>query len=224
MARARDAAGRLDIVLFIMAVMGGRVIPMFTNNAIPGTQARRSPALERRRWARVLLLAFADLAQASPVIVAPLALAAALVHGLRLWLWRPWRTLHTPLVWILHAAYVWIVVHLMLRSLAALDLVPTPLATHALTIGAIGGLTIGMMTRTARGHTGRPLLADRADVVCYTLVMLAALVRVAGPLAMPAAYRATVVVAGACWSLAFALYALAYGPSLLARRPDGKPG
>ena len=213
----------LDIVLFIMAVMGGRVIPMFTNNAIPGTQARRAPALERAALGGVLLLTLADLAQAPPVVLVPLALAVAMANAVRLWLWQPWRTVHTPLVWILHAAYAWIVVHLLLRSLAALDLVPVPLATHALTVGAIGGLTIGMMTRTARGHTGRPLRAERADVTCYALVMLAAVVRVAGPIAMPDAYRATVVVAGACWAIAFALYAFAYAPSLLGPRSDDKP-
>jgi uncharacterized protein involved in response to NO len=128
------------------------------------------------------------------------------------------------MVWILHAAYAWIVVHLALRGAAALDLVPAPLATHALTIGAIGGLTIGMMTRTARGHTGRRLAADRVDIACYALVMLAALTRVAGPLLMPQAYRATVIAAGVSWSIGFALYALAYAPSLINARPDGKPG
>jgi len=127
-------------------------------------------------------------------------------------------------VWILHAAYAWIVAHLALRALAAYDIVPDPLAVHALTIGGIGGLTIGMMTRTARGHTGRPLRADRGDVACYVLVMLAALVRVGGALVWPPAYVATVVSAGACWVVAFSLYCVAYWPWLSRARLDGRPG
>jgi uncharacterized protein involved in response to NO len=81
-----------------------------------------------------------------------------------------------------------------------------------------------MMTRTARGHTGRPLLAGRADVACYSLVMLAALCRVGGALLWPEAYVATLIAAGACWSLAFAIYVAAYAPSLLLSRLDGKAG
>jgi uncharacterized protein involved in response to NO len=145
-------------------------------------------------------------------------------HAVRLSLWRPWRTASTPLVWILHVAYGWIVVYLALRALAAWGYVAAPLAVHALTIGTIGGMTIGMMTRTARGHSGRPLVADRYDVTCYALVQLAALVRVFGGIALPEFYRATVVLSGLCWSSAFALYAIRYWPILTRPRLDGKPG
>jgi uncharacterized protein involved in response to NO len=117
------------------------------------------------------------------------------------------------------------VTELMTRSHAACDeLLARPIAIHALTIGGIGGLTLGMMSRTARGHTGRPLVADHADVACYLLVMLAAVVRVAGGLALPAHYVATIVAAGACWSAAFVVYVWAYAPHLATARVDGKPG
>ena len=213
----------LDIVMFIMAVVGGRVIPMFTNNGVPGASARRNPIVEKLALGGILLLLVVDIAQPSAGVAA-LAAALAIVHAVRLALWQPWRTLHTPLVWILHAAYAWIVVHLALRALAVLGFVPYTIALHALTIGGIGGLTIGMMTRTARGHTGRPLVADRRDAACYILVMLAAVLRVFGALAFPGAYLATIVAAGACWSTAFIVYAAAYAPSLMRGRRDGKPG
>lgn len=214
----------LDVVLFVMAVMGGRVIPMFTNNGVPGTNARRHAVVERLALGSVLALLAADVLQLPPAaLVAILALAAA-AHAARLALWQPWRTLGTPIVWVLHAAYAWIVLHLALRALGLLELVPPPLATHALTIGAIGGLTIGMMTRTARGHTGRPLQADRWEVACYALVLAAAVVRVFGPLVVPAAYLPAVVVSGFLWSGAYALYAVRYWPVLTRPRLDGKPG
>src|SRR5205814_4882390 len=143
--------------------IGGRVIPMFTNNAIPGAGASRLPWLEKLALGAVGAMLAADLAGAPPVPLAAVATVATIAHAARLGLWRPNRTLRTPRVWVLHAAYAWIPVHFALRALAAIDLVPATLATHALTIGVIGGMTIGMMTRTARGHTGRTIAADRGE-------------------------------------------------------------
>jgi uncharacterized protein involved in response to NO len=222
-ARASLQVG-LDVILFVMAVMAGRVIPMFTNNGIPGVNATRHALVEKLALGGVLLLLVLDLLQAGPTITALTALALAAVHAVRLGLWQPWRTLRTPLVWVLHLAYAWIVVHLALRGLAAAGVVGEVFAVHALTVGAIGGLTIGMMTRTARGHTGRPLVADRFEVACYVLVALAATIRVFAGMALPDAYLATLVASGACWSAAFALYAIRYWPILSRRRLDGKPG
>ena len=214
----------LDVVLFIIAVMGGRVIPMFTNNGIPGTQAIRHPLIEKIALGCVLVLLGADILSATATMIATIALAAAVVHAARLYLWQPWRTFATPLVWVLHVAYGWIVIYLVLRALAVLSLVAEPLAMHALTIGAIGGMTIGMMTRTARGHTGRPLLADGFELACFVLVQAAAVIRVFGGMIVPYAYLGTVIGSGICWSLAFALYAIRYWPVLSRERIDGKPG
>lgn len=214
----------LDVILFIMAVMGGRVIPMFTNNGIPGSSARRHPVVEKLALGGILVLLAADLLQAGSIIIAVPAFLVALAHAVRLALWQPWRTLRTPIVWVLHVAYAWIVVYLVLRGFAALSLVPDPTAVHALTIGAIGGLTIGMMTRTARGHTGRPLVADGFEVTCYVLVLVAAIVRIFGGMLWPAAYIGTVVTSGVIWFAAFVLYAIRYWPVLTRPRIDGKPG
>jgi len=214
----------LDVILFILAVMSGRVIPMFTNNGVPGVAATRHPVLEKLALGGVLLLLAADVLQWPLGIVGAIALIVAAVHAARLYLWQPWLTFGTPIVWVLHVAYAWIVVHLVLRGLAALGLPGELLAIHALTIGAIGGMTIGMMTRTARGHTGRPLVADRFEVASYVLVALAAAIRVFGGMLLPDAYVATVIASGLCWSAAFALYAVRYWPVLSRPRLDGKPG
>jgi len=214
----------LDVILFILAVMSGRVIPMFTNNGVPGVAATRHPVLEKLALGGVLLLLAADVLQWPLGIVGAIALIVAAVHAARLYLWQPWLTFGTPIVWVLHVAYAWIVVHLVLRGLAALGLPGELLAIHALTIGAIGGMTIGMMTRTARGHSGRPLVADRFEVASYVLVALAAAIRVFGGMLLPDAYVATVIASGLCWSAAFALYAVRYWPVLSRPRLDGKPG
>ena len=214
----------LDIVLFIMVVMGGRVIPMFTMNGVPGVLCTRLPWIERLAPISVLVLLAADVLAAPAVIIGPIAAAAAVVHAVRLSLWRPWRTLKTPIVWILHCAYTWIVLYLVLRALAAWDLAPVSLATHALTVGAIGGLTLGMMTRTSLGHTGRPLQTGRAEVFCYAAIQFAALVRVFLPLAFPSLYLQAIVGSGLLWSAAFGVFTISYWPILSRPRLDGKPG
>ena len=136
----------LDVVLFVMAIIAGRVLPMFTNNAVPGAGARRDPRLEVAALASLPVL-FALEAAGLATAAAWAALAAAALHGLRLALWAPQRSFGKPILWILHLSYAWIVVHLALRGLAGLDLVLPMLADHALTVGAIGGMTLGTMTR-----------------------------------------------------------------------------
>ena len=214
----------LDLILFIMSVMGGRVIPMFTATAVPGARSRRVLWLERLALGSVLVLIAADLPDLPSAAIGLIAAVAAVAHGARLYLWQPWLTLSRPILWILHAAYGWIVVSLALRALAEFGMLPANLATHALTLGAIGGLTIGMMTRTARGHTGRPLQASPLETICYQLVQLAAVARVLVPLAIPGLYAASVVASGLLWSVAFAMFTVMYWPILTRPRIDGRPG
>ncbi len=214
----------LDVVLFIMTVMGGRVIPMFTNNGVPGTNATRNVWVEKLALGAVILLFAADLLQLPQAAIALIALICALLHGARLSLWKPWRTRAAPLVWILHAAYAWIVVYLVLRGLSSLELVSGSYATHALTVGAIGGLTLGMMTRTARGHTGRPLKTDGFELAVFLLIQGAAFIRVFGGIASSELHTVSVQVSALLWAAAFILYAIRYWPVLMRPRLDGKPG
>ena len=213
----------LDVVLFVIAIMAGRVVPGFTNNAVPGAGARRSEALEKLALGALVALLACDLAgfEMGATLV---ALAAAALHAARLALWAPLETRGRPILWILHVSYAWIVVHLLLRGLAGFELVPAVLATHALAVGGIGGLTLGMMTRTARGHTGRPLQAGRAELAAYLLVQAAAIARVLLPLALPSAYVAAVALSAALWGAAFLVFTIAYVPVLTRPRVDGRPG
>jgi uncharacterized protein involved in response to NO len=213
----------LDVVLFVMAVVAGRVVPSFTNNAMPGAGARRWRALEIAALGSVLALLVLDSIEAASAAAA-VALVAAPLHGLRLALWAPMQTRGRPILWILHLSYAWIVVHLALRGLAGFDLAPAALATHALTVGAVGGLTLGMMTRTSRGHTARPLLAGPAEVAAYVLVQAAAVIRVLVPLFAPGLYAASVALSAALWAAAFVVFTAVYYPILSRPRLDGQPG
>ncbi|HZO02165.1 MAG TPA: NnrS family protein [Burkholderiales bacterium] len=216
------AAG-LDLVLFVMAVVAGRVVPGFTNNAVPGAGARRIAPLERAALGAVLFLFAADMLEL-PVIAAAAAVVGAALHGWRLALWAPFRTRGLPILWILHLSYGWVVVHLALRGLAGFGLALPSLAAHALTVGAIGGLTLGMMTRTARGHTAHPLSTGHAELLAYMMVQAAAVVRVLVPLVVPGAHAASISLSALLWSAAFAVFTVTYFPILSRPRLDGRPG
>ena len=211
-------------MLFILSVMAGRVVPMFTNNGVPGAGASRHPMLEKVVLGSVLTLLLADALQLDGGLLALLIWVCAAAHLARWLLWRPWKVLRAPLVWVLHAAYLWIAVHLALRGLAEMSLVAASAATHALTVGAIGAMVLGMMTRTALGHTGRLLKAGRVEVACYVLVLAAALIRVFAPMLVPSQTINAVLWSAALWSAGFALYAVSYWPVLTRPRIDGQPG
>lgn len=125
---------------FFVALLAGRVVPMFTNNALPGAGASRDPRIEKAALGSVLVLVAIDLLPGVPPWLAvAVALVAAVAHALRWWCWQPWLTRHTPILWVLHLAYAWVPVHLLLRAAATLGWIAPSLATHALTVGAIGG-------------------------------------------------------------------------------------
>lgn len=212
-----------DVILFVMAVVAGRVVPMFTNNALPGLPARRHALVDRCALGSALALIAADLLLPG-LVVAGIAAVAAVAHAVRLALWAPWATRRAPLLWILHLAYGWIVVYLALRAASYVMATPGNLAVHALTVGAIGGLTLGMMTRSALGHTGRPLAAGAAETASYVLVQLAALLRVVVPLLLPQTYAYAVGASAVLWCAAFTVFTVAYWPLLTRPRVDGRPG
>lgn len=221
-----DAPLRAALYLIVMltAVFGGRVIPSFTANALMGIRQFQRPWLDAAAIVSAIAALLADLVLAGGAPVALLAGIAALVHALRLAGWNPPATRRKPILWILHAAYAWMPIGFALLACAALELVARPLALHAFSVGLIGGLIIGMITRTALGHTGRPLVAGASETTMYLLVMLAALARVVGPLLLPAQTMQLYVASGIAWACAFGLYAIVYWPRLSQPRIDGRPG
>ena len=211
-------------VVAMMMVMGGRVIPSFTDNKL-GSRARRWPLLERLLPVITLgALAAALVAPVSPV-TALFAAVAALMHGVRLAGWYTGKLWSVPLLWILHLGYAWIVIGFALMALTAIGLNGSASsALHAFTAGAIGALTLGMMARVSLGHTGRLLEPAPLMTLAFMAVNCAALSRIALPLLVPADYLAGTMVAGFLWMLAFGLFVAFYAAMLLRPRVDGKPG
>lgn len=216
----------LALIVMIETVMGGRVIPAFTLSATPGLKLRLRPRLEMPTVALTTFgLACWVLAPPGPLPAVALGLAAVLqLH--RLLTWQPFVTGRRPILWVLHAAYAWIPIGLALLALAELGLLGVSAGVHALAVGATGGLVIGMITRTARGHTGRPLRVSQAEVAAYALVLATALLRVLVPIITPSSvpYAAPLIAAAVAWCGAFALYLWVFTPWLLSARLDGKDG
>lgn len=214
----------LGLIVLIIHVMAGRVVPSFTTNATPGLKVTPTPRLG---WAAfgATALALALWVFAPPNAVTGIAFAAAAVlQALRQSHWAPGVTLKRPILWILHLSYAWLPLGLALLALAQFGWVAASLGMHALAVGLVGGLIIGMITRTARGHTGRPLQVGRAEALAYGLVMGAAVLRVLLPVAVPTAYTLAVSAAALAWGAAFLIYLWIYTPWLASTRLDGKDG
>ena len=214
----------LALIIMIECVIGGRVIPAFTMAVNPGLKLVANKWLERLTLGSTALgLLLWLLAPASVAGLAVLALAGGL-HVKRMLGWRSQLALKRPILLILHAAYAWIPLGLTLLALAQIGLVSVSTGVHALAVGATGGLIIGMLSRTARGHTGRPLVPSKAEVLAYALVMLAAVLRVLLPLLLPSLYAVSLVAAAVAWSVAFVIYLWIFTPWLVSTRLDGKDG
>ncbi|MHB0974025.1 MAG: NnrS family protein [Thiobacillus sp.] len=212
------------VVVTMITVMGGRVIPSFTDNKLH-TRARRWKPIERLVPVVTVLALIAALAAPDSNVTAVLAAVAAAAHALRLAGWYTPKVWSVPLLWILHLGYAWIVLGFALLALSAAGWgAATGPALHAFTVGAIGVLTLGMMARVSLGHTGRQLEPPPVMTLAFVAVNLAALTRVALPLAFPAAYALILDGAGLVWIAAFGLFAWVYAPMLLRPRVDGKPG
>ena len=225
----------IALITLLETVISGRIVPGFTANALKTVQPWQHPWLN---WAAIGSTALALLAWAAdltwrvgaqgPHVVTLLASAAAVLQGVRCAGWQPLTTLRTPLLWILHLSHAWIIVGMLLIALRL-----QAAALHVLTVGAMSGLILGMITRTALGHTGRLLQAGAIETWAYRLLVLAVLARAlaalipAGIPPWPWADTLTapaLVVAAGAWSTAFALYLWKYVPILMRPRPDGREG
>ena len=223
--RSRAVGLALDLVVLLMILIAGRVFPMFTKNGTGDADVAGHPTLDKLAAVAMVVTCVLDLSLADAragAVAAGVAgvLVAARAHG-----WMTRKIARVPLVWILHVGHAWIVLGLLLRPLSAFtSLASSAQATHALTVGGIGCLTLGMMTRVSLGHTGRLLAASPGMVGSFVLLTLAALVRVVAPFFTVAGYRTSVFVAGGLFTAAFVVFVAVVGPLLIAPRADGKAG
>jgi uncharacterized protein involved in response to NO len=227
-AETAEMGNRIGVatLLMLIALIGGRIVPSFTHNWL----AKQQPApptttpfdlVDRAALAMtsVALLTWAATPQA---LVAPwLELAAGATLALRLARWRGAQTLREPLLWVLHLGYGWLALGLLLLGFNSFaPILPQTTALHALTVGAIGTMTLAVMTRASLGHTGRPLVAGAGTTAIYISITIAATLRLLAPL-FGDGYMVVLSLAGAAWSAAFGLFVLLYARPLLGTRVSG---
>lgn len=209
------------VIAAVMAVVAGRIVPMFTRNALE-LEPRRIEPLERvlpSVLGAVVVVAALDLPAMVEGAVLLTAGAALLV---RMTGWNSLATLRAPILWILHIGHAWVGVGLALQGAASFGWAPPSAGLHAITAGAIGSLTLGMMARVSLGHTGRVLRVHGSISVAFGMMVLAGLLRVSAPfLGTP---RMMLDSAGTLWSLSLILFLVVYTPILFRPRADGKPG
>ena len=206
------------IVALIM-VVGGRVTPSFTSNWLTrqGSQIRPAP-LGRFDIGSIAIGGIALIAWvAAPdwYGTAVLLLVMAIAQAARLSRWTGARTLREPILFVLHLGYAFVPLGAFMLSISILwpRIVPASGALHAWTTGAMGLMTLAIMTRATLGHTCRDVFSTPTTVAIYGAMLVAALARIAAPL-LPAFYYQTLLTAGVAWFLAFALFVLTYGPML----------
>jgi uncharacterized protein involved in response to NO len=212
------------IIVIIESVIGGRIIPNFTANAVKGA---RPVTDERRDRIGLALTAGAGVAWTFSFpapLTAAFAIAAAVTQITRLIGWQPLCTARNPLLWILHLSYAWIPFGFMLLGLASLGLVTSSAAFHVLAVGSMAGLIIGMITRTALGHTSRQLRAGAAETAMYVLMQIGVIARFAATLTPGQMRDVALVIAAVSWAAAFMTYLWVYGPYLCKARLDGREG
>lgn len=220
----RATLAAIDVVTLLLLLIAARIFPMFTRNATQVASIRNLPALDAATLVAMAALTAVDVARPDSPATGVLAGATAVLALVRSLPWGARHTARHPLLWILHVGHAWVVIGLGLRAAASVTgAVLLTSAVHALTVGAIGCTTLGMMARVALGHSGRPLVAPRPVALAFGAVTAAAALRVLGPFAL-SVYPATIYASGALWTLAFAVFTACYAPILVRPRADGRPG
>ncbi len=229
--RDDTASWGLSLAVFLFSTMivviGGRVVPAFTRNAMvkagwtTGLPSSFGP-LDLVSILLVASLVFAHLISVSQYTIGLIAAFAALANAIRLVFWRGWTCLGRPIVWSLHLGYLMAVLGFAAVALSGLGLIGPVAAQHVLAAGAVGCMTLAIMTRASLGHTGRPLQVNTSTTLAYVMVALSAGTRALAPAAFPESYFVTMYLAGGLWMAGFSLFCFTYIPILLG--PFQTPG
>lgn len=217
--------GLLSLCLMI-AVLGGRVTPGFTRNAMKRAGVAEA-ALPRSRKpvdlagsVTIALVPLALLLRLPDTLTGALAILGGALHLLRISFWRPCWTFGQPILWALHLGMAMLGLGLVLWGSSLLGHGSEVAGLHVLGIGAVGGMTIAVMSRAILGHTGRDLVAPRAVALAYGLIGLAAGLRWLASNLSAGIYLPVLLVTGALWIAAFSLFTVSLWPAFVGSRKD----
>ncbi|MBL4613181.1 MAG: NnrS family protein [Emcibacter sp.] len=201
-------------IVFLMNVIGGRIIPNFTQGKYPHMATSTPAILLPLSALSIFSLAVALLLSAGDMIVGGIAAFAGAMTLLRSLSWKGWKVAHDPLLFILHMGYFWIPVGFFLMAYCSFTgAAPISHAMHAFTVGAIGSLTLGVMSRATLGHSGLPLNNEKILTVIFLSVNIAAFSRVILPLVTEASYSGILDGAGGLWIVAYGLFLVRFLPT-----------
>lgn len=211
----------LSVLLLLICVIGGRIIPAFTTNWMRGQGIEKLPVMFNHFDALAIVVAAAVLAAyllgaGGPFFTLAAAVAAAF-HYVRLYRWRGFATLKSPIVTALHVSYFWVPTGFLLLAFAEADFISDIAALHAFAVGGIGSTTLAVMTRASLGHAGLPLADSKLLTSIYMAVNLSAISRVVATLWF-SEYENFLSISGLLWLAAFLLFLWKFGPLAFQRR------
>jgi uncharacterized protein involved in response to NO len=211
----------LAIFTLVLVVMTARVVPFFTGNALPHAGARRLELLDRASLVFVVLSLAASWLRPEGPAAGLLALTAGALLLARMVPWRPIAAFANPMLWVLHLGHLWLALAFVLRGAMALgvDMIPS-IPDHALTVGAIGGLTLGMMARSGLGHSGRRIAAGPWLATAFVAINVAAWARSIAPLLVPSHLPYALGISSVAWMVAFGAFLVVLAPVCVRPRAD----
>lgn len=214
----------LHTTILMIVFMGGRVLPFFAESEKAKAQPKIYPAIEIASHLSAWTFLATQFFIPHSVAAAAVAIAAGIIHFIRFCGWYVKRIRRIAILWVLYSSYLWIVIGFFLSALTSLDLVAIGPSVHALTVGGLGIMTYGMMSRVSLGHTGRKIYPQKAIIAGFFLLNVACAIRVFGPIASMSRLGIWIFSSGVLWVAAFALFVYVYMPLLVRPRPDGRRG
>ena len=216
----------VDAIIFFLIVVGGHIMPMFTRETLnkegDGLEFPLSPILEIAGVVTMFAVVVGNLVDYQHYITGALFIMAAVVQAIRFSRWHVLKTFADPMLWSLHGGFSWLILGLLLSGVARLtDLLEISTALHAMTVGAMGFFTLGIMSRISLIHTGHPVKADWRLTIALWIIPVAAIVRLFPDLPVPGG---AIFISGCLWIVAFALFLLVFSSKLIQPRIDGEPG
>jgi len=210
----------LVVILLLICIIGGRIIPAFTRNWMKREGIKAEPTMFNKFDAGAILAALVTLvaysAGLSGLVLVALAGLTALLHFARLYRWKGWLTIKSPIVMVLHMSYLWIPLGFLLLALSETGIISDITALHAWTVGGIGSTTLAVMTRASLGHSGQPLIDGWALTSIYIAVNVAAFSRVLASIWFDQ-YEALLSLSGILWCMAFLLFVAKFAPNFFRR-------
>lgn len=210
----------VGIILIFIAIIAGRVVPFFIRSASKGAVPVVRPAIEWFSVLSIVALVVLKVLNEDSLVFLITSVIAVVSNTLRMMAWYCKGIFKNAMLWVLFSGYLWMIVGIGLDALFVLNIGSPQLALHAMTVGSIGVLTLGMMCRVSLGHTGRAIKANWLIVIAFLMINGAVVFRVLLPLFIPVAYTLWLNVSSVLWLLAFLLFSVNFIPILLARRAD----